>query len=192
MLQDFLTKWPVVYPVPDQKSFPIEKLIVEDLFPMFGVPEALLSDRGTNLLSFLMLEVCQLLGIDKLNTTAYHPQCDGMVERFNRTLKTMLRKHVAKFGPHWDQFIPGVLWAYRNTPHESTLEKPSYLMFGVDVRTPNEAAILPSVELKHSTDVEDYREELAISLSSAPELAAANISKSQRRSDFYGVYYIKK
>ena len=60
------------------------------LRPFFGVPEALLSDRGINLLSHLMLDVCKLLGIKKLNTTAYHPQCDGMVERFNSTLKAMI------------------------------------------------------------------------------------------------------
>ena len=78
----------------------------------------------------------------KLNTTAYHPQCDGMVERFNRTLKTMLRKHAAKFGSQWDRYLSGVLWAYRNTPHESTGEKPSYLLFGIDCRTPTEAAYL--------------------------------------------------
>jgi transposase InsO family protein len=47
------------------------------------VPEALLSDRGTNLLSHLMRDVCRLLGIEKYNTTAYHPQCNGLNERFN-------------------------------------------------------------------------------------------------------------
>lgn len=100
------------------------KLLVEEVVPFFGVPEALLSDRGTNLLSHLMKDVCGLLGIRKLNTTAYHPECDGMVERFNRTLKTMLRKHAANFGNQWYCYLSGVIWAYRNTPHESTKEKP--------------------------------------------------------------------
>jgi hypothetical protein len=48
-----------------------------------------------------------------------------MVERCNRTLKTILRKHAARFGAQWDRYLPGVLWAYRNTPHDSTGEKPS-------------------------------------------------------------------
>ena len=60
---------------------------------MFGCPECLLSDRGTNLLANVMQDVCRLMGVTKLNTTAYHPQCDGLVERMNRTLKAMLRKH---------------------------------------------------------------------------------------------------
>ena len=99
---------------------------------MFGVPECLLSDRGANLLSHLMIDLCELLGIKKLNTTSYHPQCNGMVERFNRTLKTMLRKHAGRFGLQWDRYLSGVLWAYRNTPHESTGEKLSFLLFGMD------------------------------------------------------------
>lgn len=75
----------MVFPMPDQKADRIVRLLVEEVIPFFGVPEALLSDRGTNLLSHLMKDVCKLLGIKKLNTTAYHPECDGMVERFNRT-----------------------------------------------------------------------------------------------------------
>ena len=74
------------------------------------MPEALLSDRGTNLLSHLMTDVCKLLGTKKLNTTAYHPVmgwCDGMVERFNHTLKAMLRKHADVFGSSGISFFLG-------------------------------------------------------------------------------------
>ena len=144
VFQDFLTKWPLVFPAPDQKAVRIARLVAEEVVPMFGVPEALLSDRGANLLARVTMDVCSLLGIAKLNTTAYHPQCNGLVERMNRTLKAMLRKQAVKFGPQWDNFLPGVLWAYRNAPHESTKEKPSFLMFGLDLRSPTEATLLPT------------------------------------------------
>ena len=97
VIQDLFTKCPLVFPVPDQKALRIAKLIAEEVVPFFGVPECLLSDRGTNLLSHLVIDLCRILGIKKLNTTAYHPQCDGAVERFNRTLKSILRKHAARF-----------------------------------------------------------------------------------------------
>ena len=135
VIQDFLTKWPWVFPMPDQKTSRIVDILVENIIPMCGVPEVLLSDRGTNLLSFLMKDVCRCLGIKKLSTTAYHPQCDGLTERFNRTLKTMLRKHVDLYGTQWDKFLHGVLWAYCNTPHESTAEKPHSYCFGEIVDT---------------------------------------------------------
>lgn len=137
---------------------------------MFGVPEALLSDRGTNLLSHLMLDVCKLLGTEKLNTTAYHSQCDGMIERFNRTLQTMLKNPATTFGTQWDQYLPRLLWAYRNTPHESTGEKPSFLLFGTDCRSPKEASWLTSENID-PTQVSDYREELMLPLSTARQTA---------------------
>ena len=180
VFQDMFTKWPLVYPVPDQRSERLVRLLCEEVILMFGVPEALLSDRGANLLSHLMRDVCEMLGMEKLNTTAYHPECDGMVERFNRTLKSMLRKRAAQFGNQWDRHLPALPWAYRNTPHDTTGEKPSFLLFGWDCRSPAEAALLPvgSMEL---TDVQDYREELVLSLSSARETAQKTIRKAQKR-----------
>ena len=128
------------------------------------------------------------MGVKKLNTTAYHPQCDGMVEHFNHTLKTMLRKHAACFGNQWDQYLSGVLWAYRNTPHDSTGEKLSFLLFGLDCRSPTEAALLPT-HLLEPTDISDYREELMLSLSAARDLAAKSIRRTQRK---YKTQYDRK
>lgn len=95
--------------MPDQKSLHITELLVNEVIPLFVVPEALLLNRGANLLSHLMHDICGLLGIKKLNTTVHHPQCDGMVERFNRMLRAMLRKHAATYGSHWDRYLSGVL-----------------------------------------------------------------------------------
>ena len=155
-------------------------MLAEEVIPLFGVPEALLSDRGTNLLSHVMQDLCKLVGIKKLNTTAYHPQCDGMVERFNRTLKTILCKHAITYGNQWDCYFYGVLYAYRNVPHESTCEKPSYLLFGMDCRTPSEAAYTPPARMQ-LTDIGDYREEVTLVLFSARENAAKSIQRAQQQ-----------
>ena len=178
VIQDFLTKWPWVFPLPDQKTLRIVDILVEEVIPMCGVPEALLSDRGTNLLSFLMMDMCRCLGIEKLNTTAYHPQCDGLTERFNRTLKTMLRKHADHYGLQWDRYLHGVVWAYRNTPHESTAEKPSFLLFGRDCRFPIEASLLPASEVEQM-EVTDYRREMTQMLTKARDMAAQSIQRAQ-------------
>jgi len=91
VFHDLFSKWPMVYPVPDQKAVRIARLLAEEIVPVFGVPEGLLSDRGANLLSHVMDEVCSILGVKKLNTTSYHPQGDGCVERFNHTLRVCRR-----------------------------------------------------------------------------------------------------
>ena len=170
----------MAFPTPDQKTERIVQLLVEQILPLFGVPEALLSDRGTNLLSVLMQDVCKLLGIKKLNTTAHHPQCDGMIERLNCTLKAMLWKQAAKFGTEWDTYLSGTLWAYHNTPHTSTDEKPSYLLFVYDCRSPTEATLLPTTP-HQPVNISDYREELVVMLSSARKFAAKANHEAQRR-----------
>jgi len=119
-----------------------------------------------------------MLGIKKLNITAYHPECDGMVRQFNHTLKTCLHKHAATYGNQWDKYLYGVLYAYRNIPHKSTGEKPSYLLYRTDCRTPSEVAIPPPFPMSWS-DVADYREELTLSLTTARANAVKNIRKAQ-------------
>ena len=89
---DYLTKWIEAFPVPDQSAETIARLLVEKVVCVHGVPEQLLSDRGANILSELVLEICSLLGIDNLNTSGCHPQTDGLVEKFNSTLISMISK----------------------------------------------------------------------------------------------------
>ena len=133
VVMDYLTKWPEVFPTRDQTSITITRLLVEHIVSRHGVPGELLSDRGAAFLSKLMEEVYSLLGVRKTNTTAYHPQTDGLVERFNRTLTNMLAKKVKrKNGRDWDVQLPYVLFAYCTSPHESTGESPFFLMYRRD------------------------------------------------------------
>ena len=71
-----------------------------------------------------------------LRTSPYHPQTDGLVERFNQTLKEMLRKTASEEGKDWDKLLPYVLFAYREVPQESTGFSPFELVYGREVRGP--------------------------------------------------------
>ena len=103
-----LTKWPEVFAVSDQTAATIAKLLVEEIVSCHGVPTEILIDRGKAFLSSLMKEIVKILGIHQTNTTAYHPQTDGLVEQFNRTLITMLAKTstAKKGGRDWDKRLP--------------------------------------------------------------------------------------
>ena len=87
---------------------------------------------------------------------------------------------MSKFGVQWDNYLYGVLWAYRNVPYSSTGEKPSFLLYGFGCRHPTEATLLPPKSLG-LTDVSDYHEELVLPLSSARTLANKANAKSQSR-----------
>ena len=177
-IQGFLTKCLWVFPTPDQKTSRIVEILVQEISPVCGVPECLLSDWGTNWLSYmyLMKDVWALLRIEKLNTTVYHPQCDRLTEWFNR----MLSKQADLYGKQWDQYLHRVLWAYRNTLHEATIKKFSFLLYGRDCRYPLEAAFLPADEIK-TAELTDYRNELTMTLSEAHDLAAQSIQAAQKK-----------
>lgn len=180
VFMDYLTKWPEVFPTRDQTSLTIARLLVEHVVSRHGVPTGLLSDRGAAFLSNMMHEVYQLLGMRKVNTTAYHPQTDGLVERFNRTLTDMLAKKVKKSGRDWDVQLPYVLFAYRTSMQESTRESPFFLLYGRDPRLPTEVALSPSPE-DQNMDVDDYKAELVTGLSTAWEAARRNVERAQQK-----------
>ena len=77
-----------------------------------------------------------MLGTTKTRTTPYHPKSDGMVERFNRTLETMLSAYVSDNYKDWDRQLPYVMMAYRATAHETTGFSPNMLMLGRETSTP--------------------------------------------------------
>ena len=120
------------------------------------------------------------MGIHQVNTTAYHPQTDGLVERFHRTLTNMLAKTVEKNGRDWDRHLPYVLFAYRTSVQASTRESPFFLMYGRDARLPTATEV--TAPTQHDlVDLSDFGESLMTSLSEARELAWKSIQSSQKK-----------
>ena len=136
VVADYFTKWTESFAMPNMEAQTVARIIVEELVTRFGVPAAIHSDQGPQFESVLFKEMCQLLGIHKTHTTPYHPQSDGMVERFNRTLTAMLSGFVNEHHNDWDEQLQYVMMAYRSSMHETTGMTPNALMLGREVCTP--------------------------------------------------------
>ncbi len=130
IFMDYLTKWPEAVALPDKKADTVARAFVEHIVCQHGALESLLSDQGKEFMNRVLKEVNMLLKISKLNTMPYHPQTDGMVERFNSTIENMLSKFVSDDQKDWDILVPYVLFAYRSTTHEITGESPFFLIYG--------------------------------------------------------------
>jgi len=118
------------YPIANQEAQTIADVLTKEFICRFGVPLLIHTDQGRNFESKLMAEVCELLDIKKTRTTAYHPQSDGMVERFNQTLEAQLSKFADHNQRDWDQHIPFLLMAYRSAMHDTTGNTPAKMMLG--------------------------------------------------------------
>ena len=132
---DYGTRFPEAFPLKATTSRDVADALV-DFFARVGFPEEILTDRGSNFCGELTTEFLKMFGIRHIKTSAYHPETDSMVERYNATLKSGLRKYVDRFGGQWDKAIPYLLFAYRELPHESTGFSPFELVYGRNPRGP--------------------------------------------------------
>ena len=136
MVCDYATKYPEAVPLKTIDAECIAEELVK-IFEQMGIPKEILTDQGSNFTSQLLAEVYCLLHIMPFEPVLiYHPQTDGLVERFNKTLKEMLQKTAVEFGRDRDRLIPYVLFAYREMPQESTRFSPFELVYGGEVRGP--------------------------------------------------------
>ena len=107
---DYATRYPEAVALRSIDAEHIAEELVQ-IFSRVGVPQEILTDQGANFMSQLLAEVYKLLRIKPIRTSPYHPQTDGLVERFNKTLKAMLRKTAISEGRDWDKLLPYVLFA---------------------------------------------------------------------------------
>ncbi|GBM62525.1 hypothetical protein AVEN_157721-1 [Araneus ventricosus] len=86
VLMDYFTRWPEAIPIPDQEASTVAEELVRSWISCYDVPMILHSDQSTNFNSALFTKLSEFWGILKTRTTVLHPESDGMVERFNRTI----------------------------------------------------------------------------------------------------------
>ena len=181
-LVDHFSKWAEAIPLRNHTAPLVARALVTHVFSKFGAPLQLLTDRGSEFESQLFQELMRWMEIDKLRTTAYRPSCNGAVERFHRTLNSMLGKAVSESQCDWDERLPLVLAAYRATPHESTGLTPNKLFLGHEVRMPIDLVMgLPPEEPREGMNAHDYLVKLHHDASEAYQLARKHLRASAER-----------
>ena len=133
---DYLTKWPEAFAIKDAKAETIARVLVDEVISRHSAPRKLLSDQGTNFHSELVKKVCEYFLIRKVQTTAYHLQTNGLTERFNQTLCSILSGYTNDRQTDLDVYLSVVLFAYRASHQSSTDETPFKLLYGRSPRLP--------------------------------------------------------
>ena len=187
VLTDHFTRYALAYPTPDQTAATVAKVLWEKVFVHYGLPTRIHTDQGRDFESDLMQELCEVLGIHKSHTPPYHPQGNGQVERFNKTLLDLLGTLEDKAKAEWRLHVAPLVHAYNCTPNDATGMTPYFLMFG---RTPN-LPIDIEMGLDRTKDVklsqQSYAKKLQARLQQAYQLAEKSAMKvcasNKRRHD---------
>ena len=132
---DRFTRWPAAYPLQDMETSSCARALRQWISD-FGVPSDISSDRGTQFTGQLWKDLTQLLGIQLHHTTSYHPQANGIVERFHRSLKASIMARMTT--ETWSDELPWVMLGLRTAPKPDLGVSPAELVYGAPLALPAE------------------------------------------------------
>ncbi|KAK4474308.1 hypothetical protein MN116_000394 [Schistosoma mekongi] len=153
---DRFTKFPIAVPIADITAETVAKVFIQNWVTIFGTPVTITTDRGAQFESELFSNLAKLLGSNRIRCTAYHPQANGMVERFHRQLKAALICHSNP--SQWTQFLPLVMLGIRTAVKTDSQCSAAELVFGTTLKLPGEF-ITPHTDSK-TLDLGTYADQL--------------------------------
>ena len=162
VMQDRFSKWPECAALRNVTAPTVARTFLIQVVTRHGIPLVVSSDRGAQFTSAVFQQLSKLLGMKQGLSTAYRPQTQGLVERWNRTMMEMLRQFTATTQKDWCAYLDVVMFAYRTSQHFSTGFTPFHLIYGREARLPTHL-LLPErlqEEPEHCHFVEDLRKRL--------------------------------
>ncbi|XP_070203545.1 uncharacterized protein [Littorina saxatilis] len=190
-LVDYATRYAEATALKNIRAETVAEALVE-MFTRYGVPKEIVTDQGTQFTGEIMQQLTRLLAMKSLRTSPYHPQTNGLCEKFNSTLKNTLKRMCQEQPKLWDRFIPALLFAYREVPQESLQFSPFELLYGREVRGPMQ--ILRQIWTDDDVEEEvrstaEYIVDLSNRIEQTCSIARENLSKASKR---YARVYNKK
>ena len=176
-ITDYYTRWITAIATADCSAQTTARVLFEEHVCRYGPPIKILSDKGTPFHNQLMESMSQLMGYNHIFSTAYHPQSNGMVERFNATFVPQLAKLQDRENNNWDEFLAAIVFAYNTGTHAATGYSPFQLQFGREPRLPPDK---PPTEFVFSTP-NDYYKQLQKSLGLIHQNARNRMKNQQRK-----------
>ncbi|XP_071950797.1 uncharacterized protein [Antedon mediterranea] len=173
------SRFPEAIPLRRITAKNVVKALVK-FFTWVGLPKAVQSDQGSNFMSKIFKQVLEQLGVALISSSAYHPQSQGALERFHQTLKNVIKTYCFQCEKEWDEGVPLLLFAVRETVQESLGFSPFELVYGHSVRGPLKIVkerLLRNAE--ESVSILDYVSEFGDRLNRAREMARKNLVKAQ-------------
>jgi transposase InsO family protein len=181
VITDHYTKYAQAIPTRNQTAKTTADALFNSFIVHYGFPLRLHSDQGPNFESRVIKELCLMTGMDKSRTSPYHPSCNGITERLNRTLLNMLGTLEPEKKRDWKSHVAPLVHAYNATKHDTTGESPFFLMFGRQPRLPIDICMgLPS-DVGQGKEYHKYVADLRTRLQEAYKLATAEAEKAQQR-----------
>ncbi|CAF4378294.1 unnamed protein product, partial [Rotaria sp. Silwood2] len=176
-ITDYFTRWVTAIALPDCSAQTTAQALFKEYICRYGVPKSILSDQGTHFKNQLMEAMAKLIGYNHIFSSVYHPQTNGMVERFNATFVPQIAKLQNRENNNWDEFLSPVVFAYNTGIHATTGCSPFQLQYGRDPRLPTDEPPTSFIFNKP----QDYYEQLKKNLLILQRQTCDNVNSRQQR-----------
>lgn len=174
-IQDDLTKFTIFSPLKTAEANEVASTFFKHFISKFGIPLSILTDQGTNFMSNIFKNLCKMLKITKLNTSPYHPQTNGALERVHATLAEYLRNFTEK-RKDWDEWLDNASFSYNTNVHTSTNHSPYELVFGYKPQLPT------SITSTNDLTYDEYTDHIKRRLYLAHQETVQNLLKQKEKS----------
>jgi len=178
VVTDRFSKLTSVTPLARISADDVARAFVGDWVFKYGPPKTLISDNGKQFASKFFQRICSILGVSNIFTSTYHPQTNGQVERYNRTVLAMLRNYVNEHQSDWDRYAYALTYAYNCHVHSSTGTTPFDLVLS---RPPPPFSLDRAVETGDPQAKADRRNAFARGLDDAMQSAYTRLKRTQAR-----------
>lgn len=183
VIVDRLTKWSIYIPTTTTiNSQKLAQLILDNVIAQHGIPESIVSDRGTKFVSRFWKHITSRIGIQVRLSTAYHPQTDGQTERMNQILEHYLRTFGNYLQDDWSTWLGLASFVYNNSTHSGTQHSPFFANFGYHPRWIDDVRTMEGPDVPTAS-------QMVTDLLDLHSLCSANIAEANRR---YSKYYDAK
>ena len=140
---DLFSGFPEAFPTPDKSAQTMAHLIIDEIFLRYSAPLEILSDNGSENINHVIKETLKELNVHHVTCSYYHPQSNGVVERYHKTLVDIISKMVNTNEGDWDLFLSHTLGAIRFGVNESTKRSPFFLLYNRDPVLPIDNILKP-------------------------------------------------
>ncbi|KAK0570471.1 hypothetical protein LWI29_001714 [Acer saccharum] len=138
VLTDYFTKWVEIGAYQQVRDIEVRDFVWKNIIYRFGVPWEIITDNGSQFISYDCKNFCDKYGIKLSFSTPRYPQANVQAESTNKTIVNTLKKRLEAEKGKWMEKLPEILWSYRTTPRQSTRETPFSLVYGSEAVIPIE------------------------------------------------------
>jgi transposase InsO family protein len=181
VIKDSMTKYITLMALDAKDMLTVNNAYLNQYLAVFGAPEVLITDRGTEFHNSQMKGLAQLFGVRKISTTPANPQSDGLAENQMGTLKDMLTSFISDHQRDWDEYLQVVAHSYNNIVNDATGFTPQYLTFGTEMGRVTQDHLMETTFNKWQDKVTESKEVLMWCWTHIGERVVKNVGKFNHR-----------